>query len=45
MLLTGPVFAEAFRRHEIRLTRRGGEPLVAVDRLQVARAAAGASVR
>ena len=30
-LLTAPVFAEAFRRYEIRLARRGGEPLVAMD--------------
>ncbi len=31
MLPTAPVFAEAFRRYEIRLARRGGEPLVAMD--------------
>ena len=30
-LLTAPVFAEAFRRYEIRLARHGGEPLVAMD--------------
>jgi len=31
MLPTAPVFAEAFRRYEIRLARLGGEPLVAMD--------------
>ena len=30
-LLTAPFLAEAFRRYEIRLARRGGEPLVAMD--------------
>ena len=31
ILMTAPVFAEAFRRYEIRLERRGGEPLVAME--------------
>jgi MFS family permease len=31
MLLTTPLFAEAFRRYEIRLAKAGGEPLVAID--------------
>ena len=31
MLLTTPLFAEAFRRYEIRLAEAGGEPLVAID--------------
>src|ERR1700722_20151037 len=31
MLLSAPLFAEAFRRYEIRLARLGGEPLVAMD--------------
>jgi EmrB/QacA subfamily drug resistance transporter len=31
VLLTAPLFAEAFRRYEIRLARLGGEPLVAME--------------
>jgi MFS family permease len=31
LLLTTPLFAEAFRRYEIRLAKAGGEPLVAID--------------
>ena len=31
LLLTTPLLAEAFRRYEIGLARRGGEPLVAMD--------------
>jgi EmrB/QacA subfamily drug resistance transporter len=31
MLLTAPVFGEAFRRYEIALAERGGEPLVAME--------------
>jgi len=31
MLLSSPLFAEGFRRYEIRLARLGGEPLVAMD--------------
>ena len=31
MLLTTPLFAEAFRRYEIRLAKAGGEPLVAIE--------------
>jgi EmrB/QacA subfamily drug resistance transporter len=31
LLAAAPVFAEAFRRWEIALARRGGEPLVAID--------------
>jgi EmrB/QacA subfamily drug resistance transporter len=34
LLLTAPLFAEAFRRYEIRLARLGGEPLVAIDVFQ-----------
>jgi MFS family permease len=31
MLVAAPLLAEAFRRYEIRLASRGGEPLVAMD--------------
>ncbi len=31
LLLTTPLFAEAFRRYEIGLAKAGGEPLVAID--------------
>lgn len=31
LLLTTPLFAEAFRRYEIRLAKAGGEPLVAME--------------
>jgi EmrB/QacA subfamily drug resistance transporter len=31
MLLSTPLFAEAFRRYEIRLARAGGDPLVAIE--------------
>jgi EmrB/QacA subfamily drug resistance transporter len=31
LLLTTPLFAEAFRRYEIRLAKAGGEPLVAIE--------------
>jgi EmrB/QacA subfamily drug resistance transporter len=31
MLLTTPFFLEGFRRHEIALARRGGDPLVAIE--------------
>lgn len=31
MLLTTPLFAEAFRRHEIRLAKAGGDPLVSIE--------------
>jgi len=31
LLLTTPVFVELFRRHELRLARSGGDPLVAID--------------
>ena len=31
LLLTAPVFGEAFRRYEIALAERGGEPLVAME--------------
>jgi MFS family permease len=31
LLLTTPVFGEAFRRYEIALAKRGGEPLVAME--------------
>lgn len=34
MLLTTPVFAEAFRRYEIGLARMGGEPLVPIETFQ-----------
>jgi MFS family permease len=31
MLLTTPFFVEAFRRHEIRLAKAGGDPLVSIE--------------
>jgi MFS family permease len=31
MLLTTPIFVEAFRRYEIRLARVGGDPLIAIE--------------
>jgi MFS family permease len=31
MLVAAPLLAETFRRHEVRLARAGGEPLVAMD--------------
>jgi MFS family permease len=31
LLLTAPLFAEAFRRYEIRLAKAGGDPLVAIE--------------
>ena len=31
MLASAPILAEAFRRYEIRLSQRGGEPLVAIE--------------
>lgn len=34
MLLTTPLFVEAFRRHEIRLARAGGDPLVSIEVFQ-----------
>jgi EmrB/QacA subfamily drug resistance transporter len=34
LLLTTPIFAEAFRRYEIRLAKAGGEPLVAIEVFQ-----------
>jgi EmrB/QacA subfamily drug resistance transporter len=34
MLLTTPLFVEAFRRYEIRLARAGGDPLVAIEVFQ-----------
>jgi len=34
MLATTPVFVELFRRHEIRLARTGGDPLVAIEVFQ-----------
>lgn len=34
MLLTAPLFAEAFRRYEIGLAKMGGEPLVPIETFQ-----------
>jgi EmrB/QacA subfamily drug resistance transporter len=34
MLLTTPLFVALFRRHEIRLARAGGDPLIAIEVLQ-----------
>ena len=34
MLLTTPLFVEAFRRHEIRLAKAGGDPLIAIEVFQ-----------
>jgi EmrB/QacA subfamily drug resistance transporter len=34
MLLTTPFFVEAFRRHEIRLAKDGGDPLVSIEVFQ-----------
>ena len=34
MLLTTPLFVEAFRRYEIRLAKAGGDPLIAIEVFQ-----------
>jgi MFS family permease len=34
LLLTTPLFVEAFRRHEVRLARAGGDPLVSLEVFQ-----------
>jgi EmrB/QacA subfamily drug resistance transporter len=34
MLLTTPIFVELFRRHEIRLAKAGGDPLIALEIFQ-----------
>jgi EmrB/QacA subfamily drug resistance transporter len=34
MLLTTPLFVELFRRHEIRLAKAGGDPLIAIEVFQ-----------
>jgi EmrB/QacA subfamily drug resistance transporter len=34
MLLTAPLLVELFRRHEMRLARAGGDPLIAIDVFQ-----------
>ncbi len=34
MLMTTPVFVELFRRHQVRLARAGGDPLIAIEVFQ-----------